>query len=53
MMVMAAIVIWVAGCWLVPILVKPFEAGYGVVTLAALTVWTLLSMGIIIYNVST
>jgi hypothetical protein len=38
----AAFIVWLIGLFLVPKVVKPFEAGYGIVTIGALIIWTIL-----------
>lgn len=42
-------VVWLIGLFIVPKVVKPFEAGYGVVTVSALFLWSIIVLAITLY----
>jgi hypothetical protein len=45
---MIPFIIWVIGLFLVPKMVKPFEAGYGIVTIGSLIIWSVIVLAVVL-----
>jgi hypothetical protein len=53
MHIVVLFILWLIVCFLIPRAVKPLEAGYGIVTIGSLIIWTFVWLGfsIWVYNV--